>query len=750
VPEEETAGDAAALVMRYIERGAEAGNEPGSLLAALPELLRQISTLRAEVALLSEARRKVEKLTAYAAELEATVRRLEIGFRRHVSQRVSPDQLALVLSAQPSISTAPDGAPAPSEGEQAPQGGDEPTAATGDAVDADSSTASSDNDDPKGRRRPADERKRDQHGRRRSTIIPQIIIDIVPPEVRLEGMLNYERIGHEDSPIVGYRRGGPVELVFRRHKYVKNAVPVSVVETSTAASAVAPGAAEALASGACETDAASAAQAVTASAVPVEPTWIAPTTADATDTRAPAATDATDAQVPAVAKSTASPCATEKAPSQLDAPAALSAATATGRVRFGAHRAASLHEVAEVPKDTSFKRSPFADGVFVWYAPPPPEPGSTDPQDRPAVLIAPPPERPICRGLVDAGLIAHLLVHKQDYHTPFYRQEVEFDRLGWPLSRGSMARYQYESGELLMRLSDAMWQQCLERSWFAMDATGTAIRAPKENRYGHVFVLVAPGDAVLFRFTPTNDGPTVHALFGGYTGTVVADASANHNILFGPGKAREGGCWQHARKPFYAAFKAGEKAGAAKALHTIQQLFRIEKDAALCSPEQRLAIRQQYSAPLVDDLFAWCDEQIPLAHPESLVRKGLVYLTNQRVALREFLVNGEIPISNNISERALRRIVKGRMNWLSHGSDEHAVRACAVASLIASCEVHGLDPELYLQEVLTVLPTYPLKSVLDLSPKYWIATRQRLIAEGRLRYIDLAALFGSKLSFRPR
>lgn len=134
-----------------------------------------------------------------------------------------------------------------------------------------------------------------------------------------------------------------------------------------------------------------------------------------------------------------------------------------------------------------------------------------------------------------------------------------------------------------------------------------------------------------------------------------------------------------------------------------------------------------------------------LAHEGSFLRKGLVYLHNQREALQEFLRNGEIPIHNNASERAARHVVKGRANWLSHGSDDHAERACALTSSIVSCEVHGLDPELYLQEVLTVAPSWPVHRMLELTPKHWVGTRQRLIAEGRLKYIDLAAIAGSRL-----
>jgi hypothetical protein len=308
-----------------------------------------------------------------------------------------------------------------------------------------------------------------------------------------------------------------------------------------------------------------------------------------------------------------------------------------------------------------------------------------------------------------------------------------------------MARWQFEAGGLLEGIADAAWEDALTRSWLGTDATGTAIQAEEKLRYGHVFVLVVPGESVLFRYAPKYDGPTVEELYGGYTGTIVADASANHNVLFGPGKAREAGCWAHARRRFAKALKAGEGKHAAFAMQAIQRLFRIEKKIALLPPEARLEVRQHDSAPLVDALFAWVEQQLPSAPKDSFLRKGLVYLTNQKEALREFLRNGEIPIHNNACERALRRVVKGRMNWLSHGSDEHAQRACAITSLIASCEIHGLDPEFYLQEVLTVAPSWPARRMLELAPKHWIATRKRLIAEGRLKYIDLAQVAGSRL-----
>lgn len=668
------ASGASALVFGYIEGRAQEAD----LASCVVELTKLVLKLQARLSQLegaekraAELERTVLQLTAENERLRERIRELEIGFRRFVSERTPPEQLKLVLEKN---ALAPnDGAEAsPATEAKAPEATVDPAPAPAPTAPAPPpESANPPPSDPKAER----QKNRHNHGRRRETTVPKLVVEVVPPEVERLGTANFERIGHEESSTLGYRRGGYIELVTRRGKYVP--IGPSSKETS-----------------------------------PATPND-APTVTPSLDTTAPV---------------TSAP----------PAPAAPSP---------GDPVVVALHEVATVLADPTCKHNPFVDGAIVYYTPKLPV---ADAALAP-VLIAPVPERPIHGSLVDASLLAHLFVHKFDYHTPFFRQEIEARRQGCPNSRTNMVRWQFDAGSVLMSIADAAWNDALKRSWIATDATGTAIRAKEKLRHGHIFVLVAPGDSVLFRFSDKYDHDTMQELFGGYEGTVVADASSTNNVLFGPGKAREGGCWSHARKPFFKAFKAGEKELPAFALKIIQDLFRIEERLAIFTPEARLEARQRESAPLVDALFTWVDAQWPkLVDGDSLTRKGLVYLRNQREALREFLRNGEIPIDNNACERALRRVVKGRKNWLSHGSAEHAQRACAISSLIASCEVHGIDPEFYLQEVLTVAPSWPAHRVLELAPKHWIATRQRLIAEGRLRYLDLAQVTGSRLTFRVR
>lgn len=73
-----------------------------------------------------------------------------------------------------------------------------------------------------------------------------------------------------------------------------------------------------------------------------------------------------------------------------------------------------------------------------------------------------------------------------------------------------------------------------------------------------------------------------------------------------------------------------------------------------------------------------------------------------------------------------RGLVVGRKNWLFYGTDTHAEAAAAIFSIIATCRLHGIDPFVYFDEVLRVLPYWPQERYLDLAPQRWLATRATL------------------------
>jgi len=124
--------------------------------------------------------------------------------------------------------------------------------------------------------------------------------------------------------------------------------------------------------------------------------------------------------------------------------------------------------------------------------------------------------------------------------------------------------------------------------------------------------------------------------------------------------------------------------------------------------------------------------------------KAIGYVRNQREALHTFLRDGRIPIHNNGSERELRRQAVGRKNWLFVGNDDAGEVNATFVTLIASCEMHGIEPWAYLRDLFCLLPRWPKSRVLELSPARWTETKenprtQQLLAADVFRQLSLGA-----------
>ena len=75
-----------------------------------------------------------------------------------------------------------------------------------------------------------------------------------------------------------------------------------------------------------------------------------------------------------------------------------------------------------------------------------------------------------------------------------------------------------------------------------------------------------------------------------------------------------------------------------------------------------------------------------------------------KAAATAFLSNGEVPISNNLAENAIRPFTLGRKNWLFCDTTKGAEANAIVYSLVESAKANGVEPFAYLQHVLVELP----------------------------------------------
>jgi transposase len=361
------------------------------------------------------------------------------------------------------------------------------------------------------------------------------------------------------------------------------------------------------------------------------------------------------------------------------------------------------------------------------------------------LYTVPMPKELFPRGILAPSMIAHILVQKYRWGLPFHRQSRMYAAEGCKLDDGTMCRYGEDAGATLGCIVEAMAGEARATAFcLSTDATGICIqpeRLPGRKRQacrkGHFFVVLADQDHVFFEYQTKHTSAAVCEMFRGFSGYIQADAHAIYDAVF-RGEARAGpdddaptevGCWSHCRRKAWEAAVVAKEPVAREALLRIRKLFDFEAEWTDLPPAERHARRQAICRPLVDDFFAWSQgEYAKVKDTRGLVATAFGYAVRQEAALRRFLDDGRLPMTNNHSERALRGVAVGRKAWLFFGSDDHATAAANLLSLIASCELHKLDPETYLAEIIHVLPYWPRDRYLELAPKYWAATRARIPA----------------------
>jgi len=354
-----------------------------------------------------------------------------------------------------------------------------------------------------------------------------------------------------------------------------------------------------------------------------------------------------------------------------------------------------------------------------------------DAPELPPVVIAEPPERPIERGLAGPGLLAATIVQRWGDHLPANRQEAIYAREGLLLARSTICSWHQRLADLAEPLVQAMRQDAFKAPYLCVDATGVLVQAKEQCQKANFWVVVAPGRHVLYGFSHKHDSEAVDRLLAGYKGYLVADAHAVYDHLYRDGSVVEAACWAHARRYFFKSL-GSEPELAKHALGLINALFKIEKSLATEPRKKRETVRTKQSRPIVDAFFAWCEQQTASALEGTPLAAALTYARNQRTALERFLGDGRLPIHNNISEAALRREAVGRKNWIFVGSDDGAHANTVFVSLLASCQMHDVEPLGYLRDLLCLLPSWPRNRVLDLAPAYWQETLKQQETQQRL------------------
>jgi len=349
------------------------------------------------------------------------------------------------------------------------------------------------------------------------------------------------------------------------------------------------------------------------------------------------------------------------------------------------------------------------------------------------VTIAPVAAKPVPKGTAGSSLIALTVTQRFADHLPWYRQESITSRFGHQIKRSTQWSWAYRTSKRLQPLCDELKRRVMSSSVIWTDDSPVKIRDPDvKKRMPESRMWTYRGDSsnpyIFFDFTRTRkrDGP--QKILNDFNGYLVADAYKGYDCVYASGDVIEAACFAHVRRKF---FEAVSSAGplAVEAILLIRQLYRVEQAAEkLCAKRKlsikdfhalRLRMRKRYSESRLKALKAWLDHHVLRETPKSRIMKAIKYALNNWNALTTFMENGEVTLDNNYAENILRRIAIGRKNWLFFGGEEGGRVAAVYATIITSALRHGLDPYIYLRDVIQRLTENPATPIQELLPDNW-------------------------------
>ena len=205
-----------------------------------------------------------------------------------------------------------------------------------------------------------------------------------------------------------------------------------------------------------------------------------------------------------------------------------------------------------------------------------------------------------------------------------------------------------------------------------------------------------------FEYQPNRSGKHAAAFLKGFHGCLVTDGYAGYNQVEGVTRC---GCWAHMRRKWREAMPPGatkENSKAAVGYDYCSKLFAAERKYAHLSSSVRKTARQVEAEPLLEAYWWWVNTLEPTLG--SKLAEAVTYAKNQKEYLNSFLEHGEVDISNNYAENAIRPFTVGRKNWLFCDTPKGADASAIVYTVVETAKANGLEPYRYLKLLLTELP----------------------------------------------
>jgi len=350
------------------------------------------------------------------------------------------------------------------------------------------------------------------------------------------------------------------------------------------------------------------------------------------------------------------------------------------------------------------------------------------------------PPAPLEKSPFGASVLAWVIAAKFERHLPTYRQqEMLLAPLGLWLSRPLLVHLLQGSARVLQPLVQCALRQLLQSDVIQVDETPVHYLGGEAGKSSTGYLFGYAGDAEHrflcydYRSTRSRAGPA--EILADYQGVLLTDGFSGYEALVreSPGRLRAAACWMHARREFDEARATTSHPLVEESLATIRQLYDVEDRARPLAHQDRHALRERESRPLVETFFARLANVEPL-RPSSPLAKAAQYSLNRRAALSRFLDDGRIELDTGLLERSLRGPALGRKNYLFFGSLGGGRTAATLYSVVQSARLYQLDVTAYLTDLLRRLPALSPQddaALRELLPDHWALAHPQHVLQAR-------------------
>lgn len=328
------------------------------------------------------------------------------------------------------------------------------------------------------------------------------------------------------------------------------------------------------------------------------------------------------------------------------------------------------------------------------------------------ITTAPAPLHVLPKVKATEEFLSFLVVSKLDDRQPLYHLEKQLcERYGIDCSRQTMARWLIDLMFPLRPIYNLLKDNVIEYDIASCDATMLQVlnepgRLASTKSYVYC-IRGGPPDksVVLYDYNDKLHKQFVKDWFEGFDGYLHVDGD-NFFELVGE-ITNLVNCNAHARRKFEPIAQSTKGKGLAKdALRYFKELYKIEREAKdnHLTPDERYALRQAKSKPLMEEFKKWLDDLYPTTLPQSTLGKAMKYCLNLWSGLMRFLDDGRLEIDNNLIEQQIKPLVIARKNFLFCATVDGANALCMHMGFIRTAKLHGHDPYHYYVKLLKSIP----------------------------------------------